>query len=34
MGGVKHQVLNDISWAFSSGFMAGTNAGKYLESLG
>jgi fumarate reductase flavoprotein subunit len=33
MGGVKHQVLNDISWAFSSGFLAGTNAGKYLGSL-
>ena len=34
MGGVKRQVLNDLSWAFSSGFLAGTNAGKYLESLG
>jgi fumarate reductase flavoprotein subunit len=34
LGGVKHQVINDISWAFSSGFLAGTNAGKYLESLG
>jgi fumarate reductase flavoprotein subunit len=33
LGGVKHQVLNDISWAFSSGFLAGTNAGKYLKSL-
>jgi fumarate reductase flavoprotein subunit len=33
LGGVKQQVLNDVSWAFSSGFLAGTNAGKYLESL-
>ncbi len=34
LGGVKMQVLNDISWALSSGFLAGTNAGKYIESLG
>jgi fumarate reductase flavoprotein subunit len=33
LGGVKRQVLNDISWAFSSGFLAGTNAGQYLECL-
>jgi len=33
LGGVKRQVLNDISWAFSSGFLAGTNAGRYLEGL-
>ena len=33
LGGVKMQVINDLSWAFSSGFLAGTNAGKYLESL-
>jgi len=33
-GGVKRQVINDLSWAFSSGFPAGTNAGKYLESIG
>jgi fumarate reductase flavoprotein subunit len=33
LGGVKHQVINDISWAFSSGFLAGTNAGKYVEKL-
>jgi len=33
LGGVKRQVLNDLSWAFSSGFLAGTNAGRYLESL-
>jgi len=33
LGGVKHQVINDISWAFSSGFLAGTNAGKYVQGL-
>jgi fumarate reductase flavoprotein subunit len=32
LGGVKLQVLNDLSWAFSSGFLAGTNAGRYVES--
>jgi len=32
LGGVKHQVINDLSWALSSGFLAGTNAGRYLES--
>jgi fumarate reductase flavoprotein subunit len=31
LGGLKRQVLNDISWAFSSGFLAGTNAGNYLK---
>jgi len=31
LGGVKTQILNDLSWAFSSGFLAGTNAAKYLE---
>jgi fumarate reductase flavoprotein subunit len=34
LGGVKHQVINDLSWALSSGFLAGTNAGRYLQSLG
>lgn len=34
LGGLKLQVINDLSWAFSSGFLAGTNAGNYLESLG
>ena len=33
LGGVKMQVLNDLSWAFSSGFLAGTNAARYLKSL-
>ena len=31
MNGVKWQVLNDLSWAFSSGFTAGTNVGEYLK---
>jgi fumarate reductase flavoprotein subunit len=30
MDGVKLQILNDISWAFSSGFIAGTNAANEL----
>jgi len=33
LGGVKRQVLNDISWAFSSGFLAGTNAASYTKNL-
>jgi fumarate reductase flavoprotein subunit len=33
LGGVKRQVINDLSWAFSSGFLAGTNTIRYLESL-
>jgi fumarate reductase flavoprotein subunit len=32
--GMKRQVINDLSWAFSSGFLAGTNVSKYLEGLG
>jgi len=28
--GVKWQAINDLSWAFSSGFLAGTNVAKYL----
>ncbi len=31
LGGIKRQVLNDLAWAFSSGFIAGTNAAKYLR---
>jgi hypothetical protein len=31
--GVKWHVINDLSWAFSSGFLAGTNVAKYLEKL-
>jgi len=30
LGGVKRQVINDRSWALSSGFLAGTNVCKYL----
>lgn len=30
MAGVKVQVLNDMSWALASGFLAGTNAGRTL----
>jgi len=33
LGGVKRQVINDRSWALSSGFLAGTNAAKYLQGL-
>jgi len=33
LGGVKLQVLNDLSWAFSSGFLAGTNVANYLKKL-
>jgi hypothetical protein len=33
LGGVKHQVVHDMTWAFASGFLAGTNAGKYLKNL-
>jgi hypothetical protein len=33
VNGVKWQVLNDLSWAFSSGFQAGTNAAEYLQKL-
>jgi succinate dehydrogenase/fumarate reductase flavoprotein subunit len=34
LGGIKRHVINDLSWAFSSGFLAGTNVSKYLEGLG
>jgi fumarate reductase flavoprotein subunit len=33
VGGVKRMVLNDLSWAFSSGFLAGENVARYLKSL-
>jgi hypothetical protein len=33
VGGVKRMVLNDLSWAFSSGFVAGENIAKYLKSV-
>jgi fumarate reductase flavoprotein subunit len=31
VGGVKRMVLNDLAWAFSSGFLAGTNVASYLK---
>jgi succinate dehydrogenase/fumarate reductase flavoprotein subunit len=34
LGGIKRQVLNDLAWAFSSGFLAGTNVAGYLKKLG
>ena len=32
--GRKWQVLNDLAWAFSSGYLAGTSAAGYLKKLG
>jgi len=32
VGGVKRMVLNDLAWAFSSGFLAGENVAKYLNN--
>jgi succinate dehydrogenase/fumarate reductase flavoprotein subunit len=34
LNGRRRQVLNDLSWAFSSGFLAGTNVAAYLKKLG
>ncbi|MGM9615169.1 MAG: FAD-binding protein [Oscillospiraceae bacterium] len=31
LGGVKRQALNDMSWALSSGFIAGTHAGTAVK---
>jgi fumarate reductase flavoprotein subunit len=33
VGGVKRMVLNDLAWAFSSGFLAGTNVANYLKGV-
>lgn len=33
LGGIKRQVLNDMSWALSSGFLAGTSAADGLGAL-
>jgi succinate dehydrogenase/fumarate reductase flavoprotein subunit len=33
LGGLKAQVINDLSWAFSSGFLAGNNVAEYLKKL-
>jgi len=31
LNGMKRQALNDLSWAFSSGFLAGNNVARYLK---
>ena len=31
MAGIKQQILNDMSFAVSSGFLAGTNAAEYVK---
>ncbi|MBP2642845.1 MAG: FAD-binding protein [Firmicutes bacterium] len=31
MNGVKRQIINDLAWAFSSGFIAGETAASYLN---
>ncbi len=33
LDGLKVQVINDLSWAFSSGFLAGTNVARYLKGV-
>jgi succinate dehydrogenase/fumarate reductase flavoprotein subunit len=33
LGGRRRQVLNDLSWAFSSGFLAGNSAAGYLKKV-
>ncbi len=33
LNGMKRQVINDLAWAFSSGFLAGTNAAGYLKGV-
>ena len=33
LGGVKKQVLNDMSWALSSGYIAGAAAADYVKGL-
>lgn len=30
IGGFKEQLLNDLAWAFSSGYLAGTNSADYI----
>lgn len=32
-GGVKEQVINDLGWAISSGYTAGSKAAEYIDSL-
>lgn len=31
LNGMKRQAINDLAWAFSSGFLAGENVAKYLK---
>jgi len=33
LNGMKRQVINDLAWAFSSGFLAGTNVAGYLKTV-
>ena len=33
LNGMKRQVINDLAWAFSSGFLAGTNVARYLQTI-
>ena len=33
LNGMKRQVINDLAWAFSSGFLAGTNVARYLQTV-
>ena len=33
MASIKKQVINDMSFAVSSGFLAGKNAAEYVDSL-
>ena len=32
-GGIKVQIINDLAWAFASGFMAGSHAAEQLQKL-
>lgn len=34
LGGIKRQIINDLAWAFSSGFIAAASAAQYLLSNG
>lgn len=31
IGGLKRQILNDLAWAFASGFIAGNKAAEYIK---
>lgn len=32
IGGLKRQILNDLAWAFASGFIAGNKAAEYIKA--